>query len=580
MSTNLRLPNITGKTDTEKITQLTRYIYQLTEQLNFSLNEIESPAGGAYGASLRSDPGGDDAALTEAEKLEKSYSTIKSMIIKSADFTESLYEEVKLQLGGSFVAKSEFGTYREKTDMALDANSAGITQLYSYTSNIRSDYGDFDVANQSYIKTGLLYEEDSQPVYGVGVGLLTATTDADGHRVIDRGNLAATFTPGKISFWGNDTELAYITPTQIYFPSGTLTAYGAKITGDITGGTINIGNRFLVDAAGNATLSGSIRLTGDIIWGEENDPAKIEESLSARITANTEGLSALSAWKSGVEDDVSSIAFISAKAEENAAAITAKVSTTGGNASSFSWSLTENGFLLKSNGAAVMDVTAAGAEVTGKITATTGKIAGFEITGDLLKGQKVGMCGAPVAGSDETDCAFWAGSDTGLNAPFRVGHAGEMKATYGEIGGWQISPERLRKTFTADATEYEVSFDSSLNKTVGTTTAAWIEHSTSLLVKENETPVFYIRPNGKAFIGGFDFSPGGGIYRVENGTGVAIRRYGLEGYRDGVRILVDWYDVCEAVQKIVNGANFSNTFSMSGTNKTLTFTNGILTAVE
>lgn len=416
MSTNLRLPNITGKTDTEKITQLTRYIYQLTEQLNFSLNETEAPAGGTYGVSVQSGSGGDDTALTEAEKLEKSYSTIKSMIIKSADFTESLYEEVKLQLSGSFVAKSEFGTYREKTDMALDANSTGITQLYSYTSNIRSDYGDFDVANQSYIKTGLLYEEDSQPVYGVGVGLLAATTDVDGYRVIDRSNLATTFTPGKISFWGNNTELAYITPTQVYFPSGTLTAYGAKITGDITGGTINIGDHFLVDAAGNATLSGSIHLTGDIIWGEENDPAKIEESLSARITANEEGLSALATWKSGVEDDVSSIAkisakadanaslvetlatwksgvendvssiaSISAKAEENAAAITAKVSTTGGNASSFSWSLADGGFFLKSKGTTVMDVTADGAEVTGKITATAGEIGGWIIAPDCIR---------------------------------------------------------------------------------------------------------------------------------------------------------------------------------------------------
>ena len=185
------------------------------------------------------------------------------------------------------------------------------------------------------------------------------------------------------------------------------------------------------------------------------------------------------------------------------------------------------------------------------------------------------MCGVPG-----TDYAFWAGSDTGLNAPFRVGHTGEMEATSGKIGGWEINSERLFKKFESGSDVYEVSVNASLYKGVGTTFAQYIENSTSLIVTENETPVFYVRPNGKAFIGGFDFSPGGGIYRVENGTGVAIRRYGLEGYRDGVRILVDWYDVCEAVQKIVNGANFSNTFSMSGTNKTLTFTNGILTAVE
>lgn len=279
----------------------------------------------------------------------------------------------------------------------------------------------------------------------------------------------------------------------------------------------------------------------------EKDVSSIA-SISAKADANASKVETLATWKSGVEDDVSSIASISTKAEENAAAITAKVSTTGGNASSFSWSLTEDGFFLKSNGETVMDVTAAGAEVTGKITATAGKIAGFEITGDLLKGQQVGMCGVPG-----TDYAFWAGSDTGLTAPFRVGHSGEMEATRGTIGGWEINSERLYKRFESGSDYYDVSVNAGLYKGVGSTFADYIKNSTSFIISENGNEVFYIRPNGDAYIGGFHYSFQNGMTYTNNGNGVAIRRYELVGYKNGKSaISVSWYDVCAAVQYMKN----------------------------
>ena len=244
MSFDFRLPKITG-TDSEKIEQLTRYVYRLTEQLNFSLNTIEGAVretgGGSPAANAPS------AAKSEEEKLEGAYASIKSMIIKSADVIESLTDKVSVSLRGAYLAKSEFGTYKETTNAAIEANSTGITQLYSYTSNLQSDYADYTVENKSYIKTGLLYNDGSQPVYGVGVGLLNAATDANGRRTLDRQHLATTFTAGKISFWGNNTELAYITLSEIYFPEGVLKAYGAKITGDITATAGTIGGCFIKD---------------------------------------------------------------------------------------------------------------------------------------------------------------------------------------------------------------------------------------------------------------------------------------------------------------------------------------------
>ena len=42
MSTNIRFPNITGKTEAEQLVQVKSYLHQLVEQLNWALSTIES----------------------------------------------------------------------------------------------------------------------------------------------------------------------------------------------------------------------------------------------------------------------------------------------------------------------------------------------------------------------------------------------------------------------------------------------------------------------------------------------------------------------------------------------------------
>ena len=73
--------------------------------------------------------------------------------------------------------------------------------------------------------------------------------------------------------------------------------------------------------------------------------------------------------------------------QQNATAISAKVSATGGTASSFAWSLTAGGFTLTANGAEVMKVTSKGATVSGKIISDDVSITGGSITlGDEASG--------------------------------------------------------------------------------------------------------------------------------------------------------------------------------------------------
>ena len=183
----------------------------------------------------------------------------------------------------------------------------------------------FSVNAQQYIKTGLLYYNDVTPVYGVGVGNIETTVTDGGGRIVDRTkNELLTVTPKRISFWQEGMEVAYLSEKKLHFPSGTLEAYNAKLTGTITAaagsafgpwtiadgsiyrvenvfgssagmyfgtGGLSVSDRFQVDANGYLTCSGasisgairatSLNVTGASITGLTVDAASVTGDLSA-----------------------------------------------------------------------------------------------------------------------------------------------------------------------------------------------------------------------------------------------------------------------------------------------------------
>ena len=70
------------------------------------------------------------------------------------------------------------------------------------------------------------------------------------------------------------------------------------------------------------------------------------------------------------------------------------------------------------------------ADISGKITASSGKIGGYTISDYELVGSSVGI--SSLTGHD---WAFWAGNDNSSKAPFRVGHDGHLYATNADISG-------------------------------------------------------------------------------------------------------------------------------------------------
>ena len=77
-------------------------------------------------------------------------------------------------------------------------------------------------------------------------------------------------------------------------------------------------------------------------------------------------------------------------------------------------------FKVNANGV----LTATGATITGKITAETGTIGGYTISGNVLKSSTVGMCS-----KSGDEWAFWAGAAAGADSPFHVGHSGSVYAS-------------------------------------------------------------------------------------------------------------------------------------------------------
>lgn len=158
MSIDIRLPNITGGSATEQLAQMKSYLQQLTQQLNWALNTIDSQQ-----ENIRQE------ALRQGEALPgpgDTFNSIKSLIIKSAEIVDAYCEQISRRLDGQYVAQSAFGTYQEEVSQTITESAKGIEQLFTDMQEISNTVN--GIAEQSkntnaYIRTGLLGYDDNKP---------------------------------------------------------------------------------------------------------------------------------------------------------------------------------------------------------------------------------------------------------------------------------------------------------------------------------------------------------------------------------------------------------------------------------
>lgn len=236
MGYDLRLPNVTGATEKEKVVQIERYLRSLVEQLQWALNNIDASNQNVVSSTPKS--------LTPSNKpavdANSTFNAIKHLIIKSADIVEAYHDEINKRLVGEYLAQSDFGVFKEQTVQDIEANSQWIKQNFDDVQEILADIENLNYTLaevNTHIKSGLLYrDENGLPVFGLEIG---QKNTVDGKEVF---NKYARFTSNRLTFYDqNDTEVAYISDYKIYITH-------AEITG-----SIKLGG-FLVDTTNGITF--------------------------------------------------------------------------------------------------------------------------------------------------------------------------------------------------------------------------------------------------------------------------------------------------------------------------------------
>lgn len=211
MSIDIRLPNITASTDAGKLQQMQSYMYQLVEQLNWALNNIDG-IGGTPSVKAST------AVPTAQDKDDpiSNFNSIKGLIIKSADIVNAYYEKIDslLKLSGEYVAQSDFGTFQETTENLVSATDKQLRQdlvdkqtIYDENGNIRAE-----LLVNGHIYSGIIeYAKDGEAIVGIEIG---QTTNRNGTKSFTK---FARFTADRLSFYDIEgAEVAYISDYKLY----------------------------------------------------------------------------------------------------------------------------------------------------------------------------------------------------------------------------------------------------------------------------------------------------------------------------------------------------------------------------
>lgn len=218
MST-LALPPYPTGTPQQMAARQYSYLFQMVQQLNLALESLQSGTAAPTGGGVQSAPMG--AAVTA---LGQQVANLRSLVIKTAEEVEKHTETISAQLEEDYVAKSQFGTYVQELSAYLEATPEALSQYYRFAGQLQAEVAAVDAAlrhyridTQGYIRSGIVaYDDDGTPRYGVAVGQNLVSRQVDGETVIEPSDFRAVFTARRLSFYQDDTEVAYLSDHRLY----------------------------------------------------------------------------------------------------------------------------------------------------------------------------------------------------------------------------------------------------------------------------------------------------------------------------------------------------------------------------
>ena len=219
MAVDIRLPNITGKTEREQLLQLKSYLYQLSEQLQWAFSTISTQGGDGSSSVVINQVVGATSSGDSSENTGPSFNELQSLIVKTADTVEAYYEEVTSKLVSEYVALSDFGTYTEVNE-AIEKKTAQYTEnAYTRIAQVETDLDVLTKATRGYIKTGIIVESltaEEAASYGKTKGDALIGIEV-GEDIGGSFTKYARFTAGRLSFYNQaGSELAYIGTDKLY----------------------------------------------------------------------------------------------------------------------------------------------------------------------------------------------------------------------------------------------------------------------------------------------------------------------------------------------------------------------------
>lgn len=198
----IRPPQLTGGTPQEQLGQLQRYLTALAQQLQFAFDAVQGGSPEMTAAPL--------PPRQQEQQRQETLRQLKALILKSAQVTQVLEQQVSKRLEGKYVAVSQFGTYCQETSQTLEANSRELRQTFQNVQQLESTVAGLGSAVREVnasIRTG----EIADGVYGVEIG---QQEREDG---IIRFRRYARLTAEKLSFYdSNEIEVAYVSNRRLY----------------------------------------------------------------------------------------------------------------------------------------------------------------------------------------------------------------------------------------------------------------------------------------------------------------------------------------------------------------------------
>lgn len=210
-----------------QLTQVYRYLFRLSEQLNMSLGALEGQTATMThtrgGGALF--PDGMDAEQFWAE-ADAQYSSLKSLIIKTANLVRAEMDQIVTNLGSEYVAVSEWGTYKEEVSREIVDTAKYTMEHFEYGEEIldipemAAIFDSYRIETTGYIKRGIIgFDDENYPILGIAIGQelkhKEVTVGGEVYEVFDESQNMATYAADKLSFWVNGVEVAYLSNSEL-----------------------------------------------------------------------------------------------------------------------------------------------------------------------------------------------------------------------------------------------------------------------------------------------------------------------------------------------------------------------------